>query len=423
MVIATLKREALREPPGLAPLTRRVQCRRQPSVRFGASRPVQMMSDPSVHLATPLDGDCPSGAPLPAKGGAGQHFVRRVHRLRTLGLGLGFLCVASVLRLHDAPDWMWAAAALHAFVWPHVAWWLATSSADPVRAEFRNLLVDSVLGGAWIALMQFNLLPSALIASMLVADKIAAAGMRYALRHAAAMMLACAATSALCGFALSLDSPMSVVTACLPLLIVYPISLSAVLHRLGTKFAQQNKRLARLSATDELTELGNRRHGLAAAERALAARLRKGGPATVVMIDVDHLKTVNDRYGHPAGDELLQAVGEALQRCVRTTDTAARYAGDEFLLVLPDTDVPGAEELAKRIRQQLAATELASAPDWHCAVSFGAAEAPDDDDLERWIALSDAALYRAKSAGRDRFMSIANDAPAPEQERSPALTP
>ena len=387
------------------------------------SRPVQTMSDPSVHLATPLDGDCPSAAPVPAKAGAGQRFVRRVHRLRTLGLGLGFLCVASVLRLHDAPDWMWAAAALHAFVWPHVAWWLATSSADPVRAEFRNLLVDSVLGGAWIALMQFNLLPSALLASMLVADKIAAAGTRYALRHAAAMMLACVATSALSGFAVSLDSPMSVVTACLPLLIVYPVSLSAVLHRLGTKFAQQNKRLARLSATDELTELGNRRHGLAAAERALAARLRKGGPATVVMIDVDHLKTVNDRYGHPAGDELLQAVGEALQRCVRATDTAARYAGDEFLLVLPDTDVPGAEELAKRIRQQLTATELASAPDWHCAVSFGAAEAPDDDDLERWIALSDAALYRAKSAGRDRFMSVANDAPAPEQERSPALTP
>ncbi|HUH92099.1 MAG TPA: diguanylate cyclase [Casimicrobiaceae bacterium] len=383
------------------------------------------MTDPTFQLATPepLDGYRASDVPVPARAAPGQRFVRRVHRLRTLGLGLGFLCVASVLRLHDAPAWMWAAAALNAFVWPHVAWWLAHSSADPVRSEFRSLLIDSVLGGTWIALMQFNLLPSVLLASMLTADKMAAAGTRYALRSVAAMILACAATSALGGFAVSIDSPMSVVTACLPLLIVYPVSLSAVLHRLGTKFAHQNRRLARLSATDELTELGNRRHGLAAAERALSARRRKGGPATVVMIDVDHLKTVNDRYGHPAGDELLQAVGEALQRCARATDTAARYAGDEFLLVLPETEVRGAEELAKRIRERLAATELASAPDWRCAVSFGAAEAPNDDDVERWIALADAALYRAKSEGRDRFMSVASEAEEPEEERRVAVAP
>jgi diguanylate cyclase len=381
------------------------------------------MSDPTVHLATPLGGGRLSETTVPAKAAAAQRFVRRVHRLRTAGLGLGYLCVASVLRLHDAPGWMWAALTLNAFVWPHVAWWLAKTSADPVRSEFRNLSLDSALGGVWIALMQFNLLPSVLLASMLTADKVAAGGTRYALRNVAAMLVACAVTSAFRGFAVAIESPMNVVVASIPLLVVYPVALSAVLHRLGTKFAHQNKRLARLSATDELTELGNRRHGLAAAERALAGRRRNGGPATIVMIDVDHLKAVNDRYGHPAGDELLQAVGEALQRCARTTDTAARYAGDEFLLVLPDTDVRGAEELSRRIRERLAATELASAPDWHCAVSFGAAQAPNDDEVERWVALADAALYRAKSEGRDRFISETDSAPEPEDEDRLAVTP
>ena len=103
-------------------------------------------------------------------------FVRRVHLLRTLGLGLGVMCVASVLRLHEAPLGWWILLVAHGLAWPHAAWLLALRSADPRRAEFRNLMVDSALGGVWIAVMQFSLLPSVLLATMLSVDKVSVGG-------------------------------------------------------------------------------------------------------------------------------------------------------------------------------------------------------------------------------------------------------
>src|SRR5206468_5338687 len=93
-------------------------------------------------------------------------FVNRMHRMRTLGLGLGFFCVASVFWIHHQPLPVWVLLAANAFIWPHAAWILAIRSADPTRSEFRNLTVDSALGGVWVASMQFNLLPSVLLAAM-----------------------------------------------------------------------------------------------------------------------------------------------------------------------------------------------------------------------------------------------------------------
>jgi diguanylate cyclase len=260
--------------------------------------------------------------------------------------------------------------------------------------------------------MQFNLLPSALFATMLTADKVAVGGRRFAARNFWVLTAACAATSAMLGFPIAIESAMPVVVACIPLLVVYPLAISVVLHGLGTKFAHQNKRLAHLSNTDELTDLANRRQGVVAAEQALARHRRRGGPAALIMLDVDHLKTINDRFGHSAGDEMLRAVGATLRRCARVTDTAARYAGDEFLLVLPETNLRGARELARRVRERLAMTVLEHAPTWRCTVSLGAAEAREEiADVEQWIAQADAALYEAKTAGRDRLMSAPAVAP------------
>src|SRR3546814_5241245 len=89
-----------------------------------------------------------------------------MHRMRTLGLGVGMLPIASVLYANDASAWAWGLLLFNGLAWPHVAWWLARRSHDPRGAEFRNLILDSAAGGAWIAVMQFNLLPSALLVTM-----------------------------------------------------------------------------------------------------------------------------------------------------------------------------------------------------------------------------------------------------------------
>src|SRR5208283_2662290 len=117
-------------------------------------------------------------------------------------------------------------------------------------------------------------------------------------------------------------------------------------------------------------------------------------------------KDINDRYGHPVGDEVLCAVASALRECCRAIDVVARYGGDEFLLVLPDTDLRGAETAARRMRGLLAARTFDGAPDLRCTVSVGAAEAnASTANVDAWILQADAALYHAKADGRDRFVA------------------
>jgi diguanylate cyclase len=201
---------------------------------------------------------------------------------------------------------------------------------------------------------------------------------------------------------------MPVILACLPILIVYPIAISGAAYSLARKVGQQNRRLEELGRTDILTGLANRRQCFAEAEVELARHFRTGRPASLIILDVDHFKAINDRYGHPAGDEVLCGLALALRACCRTIDTPARYGGDEFMLILPETDLRGAEELAQRIRMQMKSFTIECAPDLRCTVSLGAAEAGSSiKDIGAWIQHADVALYRAKAGGRDRFEGAA----------------
>lgn len=340
-------------------------------------------------------------------------FVRRIHRMRILGLVLGCVCVGSVLRLHQASPAWWILLAIHVLVWPHAARLLATRSANPQGAEIGNLLVDSALGGVWIAAMQFNLLPSVVLATMLSVDKVGVGGMPLMARTSALLLATCVVTSALLGFPVQITTPLDVMLACLPLLVVYPLALSSVTYSLASKLARQNRRLDELGRTDGLTGLANRRQCLALAEGELTRHHRSGRPAVLVILDIDRFKGINDRYGHPIGDEVLRTVATILRESCRKSDTVARYGGDEFLMILPDTDLSGAEEAARRVRARLECVAFKRAANLRCTVSLGAAEASAQADIDAWIQQADAALYRAKLAGRDRFVAATPIAATP----------
>jgi diguanylate cyclase (GGDEF)-like protein len=188
------------------------------------------------------------------------------------------------------------------------------------------------------------------------------------------------------------------------------LATMAVFVLLGRTLGAREDALARSSITDPLTRLYNRRHIDARLAEEIARSTRHGATIALLLLDVDHLKEINDRGGHEAGDAALRAVADTLRRTCRATDLAARYGGDEFVVLLPSTRASQALELAERIRATLRTkTRDLPAP---VTLSIGIADlelagAPQAMAL---FEAADAALYGAKAQGRDRAVL----APRPE---------
>ncbi len=168
---------------------------------------------------------------------------------------------------------------------------------------------------------------------------------------------------------------------------------------------RQKLDLERLASTDALTGLATRRHLIELAGHERARGRRSGARQAVIFLDLDHFKWINDRFGHDVGDQVLRRIGEILRRELRKADIAARWGGEEFCVLLPDTDAPVAVQIAERLRGAVEGTVL-HAPDGsrlQITASFGVAMAhPQDESLQRAVDAADQAMYRAKREGRNR---------------------
>jgi len=173
-----------------------------------------------------------------------------------------------------------------------------------------------------------------------------------------------------------------------------PLASAGVLHLVRTRLERDRDGLRDFALTDPLTRVANRRALLAAAEHEIARHRRAERPFAVVMIDLDGFKQVNDRYGHAAGDDLLRDVAAALTHAMRGQDTVARFGGDEFCVLAPDTDADGAGPLCARAS---AAIRGVTAGMQHVRGSVGAAVFPEDGgDPAELIDVADARLLEAK---------------------------
>lgn len=176
----------------------------------------------------------------------------------------------------------------------------------------------------------------------------------------------------------------------------------AEIDRVNAELIKLNKELRVQARIDALTGLVNRRHFLERLDGELHRAARFGLPCSVAILDLDHFKSINDQHGHATGDAVLRAFAQTLGKCLRTTDLAARFGGEEFVVLIPQTPMDGAVDLAERIRVAvLDTTVLVGSETLRVSVSIGVAQWSGENP-EQLIARADKAMYTAKSAGRNQ---------------------
>lgn len=187
-------------------------------------------------------------------------------------------------------------------------------------------------------------------------------------------------------------------------------SLSRQVQRTIERLHSQAQRLATLANTDPLTQLANRRYLLEQLEREFDRALRYRRPLSLLYLDLDGFKTINDKYGHLFGDDVLRAAGKSMRAVLRSTDLMARIGGDEFAVLMPETNLEGAREATEKLRRALAAysrqLEADIPPLSFCA---GVSQVnPEDESIEDILKRADDAQYIAKESGKAKTMTEAD---------------
>lgn len=171
-----------------------------------------------------------------------------------------------------------------------------------------------------------------------------------------------------------------------------------------TDLLSANVQLEELSRTDLLTQLNNRNYWESCLALEFVRTQRTHHPCTLIMFDIDHFKKVNDTYGHPAGDDVIRATAKALLEAIRTTDIAGRYGGEEFGVILINSNADSCHVVAERLRTNIEALTVKHAEhNIRYTISLGIADiSADMKDYKDWLAAADQGLYQSKHAGRNR---------------------
>lgn len=358
------------------------------------------------------------------------------YRVRITAFALiGFPIALHILPRHPG-GLFWALFLLQFFAYPHVMQWLSQRARSHEKAEHNNLIVDSLASGAWAAGLGFPLWISVALFLAALLNHTITLGRKGILICVVSICSGALASTTVIAFHVSTDTNGLVTLTSIIGLAVY-LSLMGIeffsyirrlhevqdavdeqkrtlemanqsLHEQIGKIHDLQEKLREQANRDSLTGLFNRRYLEGTLERELARCKRENAPLTMLLLDIDHFKLVNDTYGHQAGDEVLRVFARALQESARTEDIVCRYGGEEFLLVLPkmplNIALGRANQLLELFRQTTVEFEGKRIP---VTTSIGIAAVPDHAiTVENLIRSADQALYRAKSAGRNRAVAF-----------------
>jgi len=322
---------------------------------------------------------------------------------------VGFLsgALSLVPQLLNGGHWVaWCYLIVCAIGWPLLAKYLAINHPKQHRAERKNLLGDAIVVGSWLPIAQFNPLTTTLFIAMGCMGAVGVGGLANLYRPLVMIAISAGVTSALIHPTLTSEVSSASVFAAIPLITFFPLMVGISTNELAKQLYRQHQRLVIISQTDDLSGLSTRRHWDSCANTLIEHYQRQRAEAAILLMDIDHFKSINDQYGHAVGDQVIIQVSNILRQSMRSTDVAGRYGGEEFALLLPNTNLQGAQHLAEQILQQVGSTTIWGELELRCTLSIGIAMLPATDaDLQRWMRQADIAMYQAKELGRNQIIS------------------
>lgn len=363
------------------------------------------------------------------------HWIVRTHyRMRAASFAMCFAFIGGHIAGKDYPFLAWGLLALQFLIYPHLMYWRAQRASDSLQAELNNLTFDSLLLGAWAAFLQF---PVWIVFTLFISSSLNQTinrGIKGTLLALLAFSGGALAGGLVFGFKLTPDTDWHITLLGLIGLSLYLLATGNLAYasnrklrdtreqlRLGEQalqaandaLVQQLEEINTLQAQlkeqanrDPLTGLYNRRYLDSTLERELARCKREGQPLSLLLLDIDHFKQINDTYGHQAGDEVLKNLADMLSHQARAADVACRFGGEEFLMLLPNMPPAIALERAEQWRAAFAENTMAFGEfRMQSTLSIGIACYPGHGTSpEELVRCADQALYRAKSEGRNRVL-------------------
>ncbi|KAF1054259.1 MAG: putative diguanylate cyclase DgcC [Stenotrophomonas maltophilia] len=332
---------------------------------------------------------------------AGISFARRLYGPRTAGCALSFIYIAMVIWPAAPANWVWGWMLVNGFVWPAFARWLALRSEHPYQVELRNLMLDSVFAGGWVAVMHFNVLPSVLLLSMVSMNNVAAKGLLFMLQGFAAQIAGALLMGLLIGFAFEPYSRNEVIWACLPMLIIYPLSVGWTSHALAVRLFQHRKAFRIINSFDEQDRLLSYDDWMSALAEDFRRCKRSNGFSTLAVLRIDDFASLYQEHGYLAAQAVSARLGQLLKAEVRSGDQLGHSGLDEYLVVFPNTREGVAQAVLDRIRDRFChfgerAEEL---PD--VSLSMGLVEFNYLHSSERiWLDSARAGVQPSRSGGR-----------------------
>lgn len=347
------------------------------------------------------------------------------HRNRTIGFATILLTLGAHMLEVETPSFMWVALVVTFVGWPMAAFGLAKQSDHQWQAELWNLRVDSLIYGAWASASGFPLWISFVLFLAATVNMTAFGGTPGTLQGLLLFSLGALPAQVVLGGVFTPDTSPKVTALSIICVTGYLLTVayeayrrSKRLHELSAKARQsedalhhqleENRKLQvalREEANrDPMTGLFNRRYLEPTFDRELARCIREKRPISLLIMDVDHFKQVNDTFGHPAGDEVLKALAKRLTAGSRAEDIPCRLGGEEFLVVMPKMPLATALERAEAWRTGFASEPVQTgAGPIHATISLGVASFPEHGESpSELLEAADAALYRAKMTGRNR---------------------